>query len=168
MRHCKLAHQSQSQDCATFPSHIWSILWKTNSIFYPQYLGLPVLTKYFVTFFFSLSPVEGLHFCYCNLTVVHFYTYNTWESHKKNFSQSFRYGKYLSFPALVILLTVLAAEQFAFPCNVCQTSAEEVLSMSRNQNWSLLRQNNSKSIWRVLNKFYLNIVKIFYTPRQTN
>ena len=22
MRHCKLAHQSQSQNCATFPSHI--------------------------------------------------------------------------------------------------------------------------------------------------
>ena len=27
MRHCKLAHQSQSQYCATFPSHVWSILW---------------------------------------------------------------------------------------------------------------------------------------------
>ena len=27
MRHCKLAHQSQSQNCATFQSHFWSILW---------------------------------------------------------------------------------------------------------------------------------------------
>ena len=27
MRHCKLVHRSQSQNCATFPSHIWSILW---------------------------------------------------------------------------------------------------------------------------------------------
>ena len=25
-RHCKVAHQSQSQNGATFPSHIWSIL----------------------------------------------------------------------------------------------------------------------------------------------
>ena len=26
MTHCKLAHQSQSQNCATFTSHIWSLL----------------------------------------------------------------------------------------------------------------------------------------------
>ena len=25
-RHCKPSHQSQSQNCATFTSHIWSIL----------------------------------------------------------------------------------------------------------------------------------------------
>ena len=34
----------------------------------------------------------------------------------------------------------------------CRTSAEDVLRMSRNQNWSFLRQNNSKSIWQVSNK----------------
>ena len=69
------------------------------------------------------------------------------EIHKKAFPQSCRYGKYLSFAALVTPKTVLGAEQFAFPCNVFlsrQTLAEEVLSMSRNQNWSLL--SNSKSI----------------------
>ena len=26
--HCKPVHQSQSQNCSTFTSHIWSILWK--------------------------------------------------------------------------------------------------------------------------------------------
>ena len=34
-----------------------------------------------------------------------------------------------------------------------RTLAEEVWSMSRNQNWSLLRRNNSKSIWRISNTF---------------
>jgi hypothetical protein len=67
----------------------------------------------------------------------------------KDFPQSCRYGKYLSFETLDTRQTVLGAEQFVYPCKVfflCQTSAEEVLSMSRNQNWSLLRQNKSKSI----------------------
>ena len=36
MRHCKLVHQSQSQNCAIFTSHIWSNLWKTNIMFSPQ------------------------------------------------------------------------------------------------------------------------------------
>ena len=44
---------------------------------------------------------------------------------------------------------------------VCQTSAEEVLSMSRNQNWSLLRQNNSKSIWRVSTFLDLKHIQMF-------
>ena len=35
MRHCKLVHQSQSPNCAIFTSHIWSILWKTNILFFP-------------------------------------------------------------------------------------------------------------------------------------
>ena len=70
---------------------------------------------------------------------------------------SCRYGKNLSFANLVTPITVLGAERFSFPCNVFfwRTSAEEVLSMSRNQNWSLLRQNNSKSTWQVSNKFDL-------------
>ena len=34
-RHCKLAHQSQFQNCATFTSHIWSLLWKTWYSFFP-------------------------------------------------------------------------------------------------------------------------------------
>ena len=38
--------------CATFPSHIWSILWGKNYFFFsPKYIGVPVLTKYFVFFF---------------------------------------------------------------------------------------------------------------------
>ena len=45
-RHCKPVHQSQSQNCAIFTSNIWSILWKTNILFFlPKYLRLPVLTK---------------------------------------------------------------------------------------------------------------------------
>ena len=135
MRHCKLVHQSQSQNSAMFTSHIWSILRKTNILFFsPKYLGLPVLTKYFVKKN-SLCPEEGLNFCYFNLTLGHFFTFNTWHS------QSCRYGKYLSFATFVTPITVLGAEQFEI-CNVffsCRTLAEEVLSMSRNQNWSLLR-----------------------------
>ena len=41
------------------------------------------------------------------------------------------------------------------------TSAEEVLSMGRNQNWSLLRQNNSKSILRVSNILDLQHIQRF-------
>ena len=70
--------------------------------FPPKYLGLPVLTKYFVK----------------KIVCVHFYTCNTWHSQKKAFPQSCRYGKYLSFATLVTPITVLGAEQFAFPCNV--------------------------------------------------
>ena len=88
-RHCKPLHQSQSQNCATFPSHIWS-------------------------------------FC----------------------------------ETFVTPITVLGAEQFAFPCNVffCQTSAEEVLSMSRNQNglcWGIITAKASETFhtfW-ILNMF---------------
>ena len=35
MRHCKPVHQSQSQNCSIFTSNIWSILWKTNILFFP-------------------------------------------------------------------------------------------------------------------------------------
>ena len=38
--------------------------------------------------------------------------------HKKAFPQSYRYGKYLSFAALVTPITVLGAEKFAFPCTL--------------------------------------------------
>ena len=47
--HCKLAHQSQSQNCTTFTSH--NFVTFVNKLFFcfvPKYLGLPVLTKYFV------------------------------------------------------------------------------------------------------------------------
>ena len=84
--------------------------------FSPKYIGLPVLTKYI--FLKQLCPEEGRNFCYSNLTLGHFYTFNTWNSHKKIFSQSCRYGKYLSFATFVTPITVLRAEQFAFPCNV--------------------------------------------------
>ena len=36
--------------------------------------------------------------------------------HIEDFPQSCRYGKYLSFATLVTPITVLGAEQFAFPC----------------------------------------------------
>ena len=54
------------------------------SVFSPKYLALPVLTKYFVKKN-CLCPEEGLHFCYFNLTLGHFYTFNTWNSQKKLF-----------------------------------------------------------------------------------
>jgi hypothetical protein len=38
--------------------------------------------------------------------------------HKKAFPQSYRYGKYLSFAALVTPIYRLGAEQFAFPCKL--------------------------------------------------
>ena len=81
----------------------------------------------------------------------------------KAFSQSCRYGKYLFFATLDTPVAVLGAEQFVFPCYgfFRQTSAEEVLSMSRNQNWSLLRQNKSKSIWRISNTLDLQHVHMF-------
>ena len=44
--------------------------------FSPKYLGLPVLTKYFVKKN-CLCPEEGLNFCYFNLTLGHFYTFYT-------------------------------------------------------------------------------------------
>ena len=39
-------------------------------------IGLPDLTKYFLNFF-CFSPEEGLQFCYFNLTLGHFSTFNT-------------------------------------------------------------------------------------------
>ena len=109
MRHCKLVHQSQSQNCATFSFHIWFNLWKTNIIFSHKYLGLPVITKYVVKEI--ACPEEGPNFCYFNLTLVHFYTNNTWNSQKKSFEKLWKlwklwkafsqscmvYGKYLLF-----------------------------------------------------------------------
>ena len=115
---------------------MWSLLWIHFFFCYvPKYLGIPVVTKYFKTFV-CLCPEVGLDFCYFTLTFSHFYTQNTWQF---SFPHSCRYGKYLSFANL------------RCPCNgfggweICirRTSAEEVLSMSRNQNWSLLRQNKS-------------------------
>ena len=61
-----------------------------------------------------MCPETGLNFYYFTLTLGHFYTYNTWNSQKKAFPKSCRYGKYLSFATLVTPITVLAAEQFAF------------------------------------------------------
>ena len=70
---------------------------ETNILFFsPRYLELAVLTKYFVKKNY-LCPEKGLHFCYFTLTLGHFYTFNTWNSQKKAFPQSCRYGKYLSF-----------------------------------------------------------------------
>ena len=80
----------------------------------PKYLGLPLLTKYFVKKCLSVSwgrpqfllfyPNFGplLHLQYMKI-------------HKNTFPWSRRYGKYLSFATLVTPITVLGAEQFAFP-----------------------------------------------------
>ena len=50
-RHCKVAHQSQSQNCTNFTSHIWSLFDYIFFCFVPKYLGMPVLTKYFENIF---------------------------------------------------------------------------------------------------------------------
>ena len=71
MRHCELAHQSQSQNCTSFTF--------VNTLFFcfvPKYLGIPVLTKYFFKKF-SFWHEVGLNFCYFTLTFGHFYTQNT-------------------------------------------------------------------------------------------
>ena len=78
------------------------------SVFSPKYLGLPVLTKYFVPkklfvswgrpsfllFYLNFGPL--LHLQYMKFT-------------KKAFLQSCRYGKYCSFATLVTPITVLGA-----------------------------------------------------------
>ena len=45
MRHYKLVHRSQYQNCATY---LVNFVKNEYSVFSPKYLGLPVLTKYFV------------------------------------------------------------------------------------------------------------------------
>ena len=126
------------------------------SVCFPKYLRLPVLTKYFVKNCLFVSwgrPQFSL--LYLNIGPLLHLQYT--KIHKKAFSQSYRYGKYLSFAALVTPITFLGAEQFVFPCTLffAEFQLKKVLSMSRNQNWSLLRQNNSKSIWRVSKKLDL-------------
>ena len=114
--------------------------------FFPKCLGLPVLTKIFCKKCLFVSrgkPQFSLFYLqYLNIQI-------------EGFPKSCRYRKYLSFASLITTITVLGAEQLAFPCYFLLSSAENVLSMSRNQNWSLLRQNNSKSIWQVSNKLDL-------------
>ena len=114
MRYCKLVHQSQSQNCVIFISHIWSILWKNNILFFflntydYQFLQNILFKKN------CLCPEEGLHFCYFNLTLGHLYTFNTWHSQKKAFPQSFIYGKYFSFATLVTPIS-WGLSNFNFP-----------------------------------------------------
>ena len=85
--------------------------------------------------------------------------------HIEALPQSCRYGKYILFATLVTPITFFGAEKFAIPCKVFsssrQTSAKEVLSMHRNQNWSLLRQINSKSIWQISNTLDFQHVHMF-------
>ena len=83
--------------------------------FPPKYLGLQVLTKYFVKHCLFLSwerPQFSLF--YPNFGPLLHLQYM--KIHKKAFPQSCRYGKYLSFATLVTHITVLGAEQFAIPC----------------------------------------------------
>ena len=85
------------------------------SILFFFYLGLPVLTKYFVIFN-CLCPEEGLNFCFVYLyfgPLLHLQYMNI---HIQNFSKSCRYGKYYSFETLITHVTVLGAEKFLFPC----------------------------------------------------
>ena len=55
----------------------------------------------FLLFYLNFGPL--LHLQYMNI-------------HIEAFPQSYRYGKYISFETLVTPVTVLGAEQFAFPC----------------------------------------------------
>ena len=82
----------------------------------PKYLGLPVLTKYFVKKNICLCPEEGLNFLlfYPNFgPLLHL---QCLKINIKAFPQRYRYGKYLSFATLVTPITELGDEQFAFPC----------------------------------------------------
>ena len=106
-------HRSQSQNCATFPSHIWSILWKLMFCFSPKYPGLPVLIKYFVKKKWVCVLRKASIFCYFNLTLGHFYTFNTWSSQKKPFYKVVDMVNILPLQPII----VLGAEQFVFPCN---------------------------------------------------
>ena len=121
-----------------------------------KYLGLPALTKYFAKHYLFLSwgrpqfslfyPNFGpfLHLQYIKI-------------HKKTFPQSCRYGKYLSFATLFTPITVLGAEQCAFSYKfiLAKLHLKGFWAWAETKNWSLLRQNNSKSIWRVSNKLDL-------------
>ena len=85
--------------------------------FFPTYLGIPVLTKYFVKnnlfvswgrpkfvlFYLNFRPL--LHPKYIKIVI-------------KAFPQSCRYGKYFLFSILDTPVTVLRAEQFVFLCKV--------------------------------------------------
>ena len=148
-RHCKPVHQSQSQNCAIFTSHIWSILWKTNIRFFPpKYLGLPVHTKYFVKKN-CLFPQEGLHFRYFNLTLGHFYTFNTRNSQKKLFHIIVdMVNKFHLQP-----ITVLGAEQFAFLWNVffAEFQLKKFSTWAETKTGLCWGRKNSESIWRFSN-----------------
>ena len=82
--------------------------------FSPKYLGLPVLTKYFVknSLFVSWGKPQFSLF-YPNIGPLLHLQYM--KIHKNTFPWSCRYGKYRSFATLVTPITVLGAEQFAFP-----------------------------------------------------
>ena len=82
--------------------------------FSPKYLGFTVLTKYFIKNYLFLSwgrPQFSLF--YPNFGPLLHLQYM--KIHKTAFPQSCRYGKYRSFATLFTHITVLGAEQFAFP-----------------------------------------------------
>ena len=144
-------------------SHIWSFF--LNTLFFcfvPKYLGIPVLTKYFATIWLFLSwgrPPFLLFYPNFRPFLHPKYIKNL----IKAFLQNCRYGKYLSFATLHTTVTELGLSNLYFPATFFffQTSFEEVLSMSRNQNWYLLRQNKSKSIWQISNTLDLQHVHMF-------
>ena len=86
--------------------------------YFPKYVGLPVLTKYFVKncLFVSWRRPQLLLF-YPNFGPLLHIKYV--KIHKKAFSQSCRYGKHLSFETVFNSITVLWAEQLAFPPTFC-------------------------------------------------
>ena len=138
--HCKLVHPSQSQNHATFTPHIESLLRIFSFLVFLlntwdcQFLQ-NILSKKNPKFPFYYPNFKPLfHLIYRNI-------------HIEAFPQSCRYVQYLSFATLVHLVTVLGPEEFAFRCYnfFLQTSAAEVPSMGRNQNWSFFWQNKGKS-----------------------
>ena len=84
-------------------------------LFCPLYLGIPVLTKYFVKIylFVSWGRPQFLLF-YLNIRPLLHPKYMT--IFIKAFPQSFRYCKYLSFATLDTPVTVLGAVQLVFSC----------------------------------------------------
>ena len=67
---------SLSNLCTFHLPYLVTFVNKLFFCFVSKYLGLPVLTKYFVKIV-CLSPEVGQKFCYFTLTFGHSYTYNT-------------------------------------------------------------------------------------------
>ena len=114
--HCKLAHHSQSQNCATFPFHIRWLLWINYLFVLCPEVGLNLV-------FFKLTFGPLIHLQYIKILI-------------KAFLQSCRYRKYF-FLQLNSHPCNFGLSNLHFPATFFLSN----FSLSRNQNWSLLRQN---------------------------